>query len=402
MPKYKVNVTGPNDAADVTHLTVDTDIANGSSVNTSSIAANGNTTSAFNPSAENLAARQKLAQAAANSVTMRAAANEAKASGTLWNAKKNENALKAKSNMKLVAQFKEKQKKQMTQKVAENTQALINVKQTALQTAIAAQQKAEQNAPSEATAVAEAEAAAVAAMRAAIEMNWATLTIDPKFEKEKQKALQLAKDADALKSQAIKARSDERSKKFNIQLAVDLATSELKEAEAKKAAIDAEQRAKETKKAALEAAARDPKSQAPKALKNAMAEAAAAAQQTRKAANQASVEADKFRQAKPFDPAAMLQENQRFFKNKENEQQRQVNQNKQQKKMLKQQQNQTSVEAPVQAMANNTGSRNASSTAAAFGQARNETIPVQSTFTRGGRRTQRKHGKRNNKSKKRK
>ena len=393
MPKYQVDVRGPGNA-DITHLTVDTDIANGS-VKTSSIAANGNTTSAFNPSAENLAARKKLAEAAVNSVTVREAANKAQSDGTLWNAKKNENALKLKRNKITNATLKANQKKQNTQKASENTQALINVKQTALQTAIAAQKKAEQNAPSEATAVAEAEAAAVAAMRAAIEKNWATLTIDPKFEKERTEAKQLAKDADALKSQAIKARSDERSKKFSIQLAVDLASSELKEAEAKKAAIEAEQHAKATKKATVEAAAKAPNSQAPKALKDAMVAAATAEKETRKAANQATVEADKFRQAKPFDPAAMLQENQRFFKNKENEQQRQVNQNKQQKKMLKQQQNQTSVEAPVQAM-----------TVESKPPASNNATPGVSTMTRGGRRIHkhrtRKHVKKSNHSKKRK
>jgi hypothetical protein len=373
MPKYQVDVRGPGNA-DITHLTVDTDIANGS-VKSSSIAANGNATSAFNPSAENLATRQKLAQAAVNSVTVREAANKAKASGTLWNANKNRAALELKRNKITNATLKANQKKQNTQKAAENTQALINVKQTAVQTAIAAQKKAEQNAPSEATAVAEAEAAAVAAMRAAIEKNWATLTIDPKFEKERKEAKQLAKDAEALKSQAIKARSDERSKKFSIQLAVDLASSELKEAEAKKAAIEAEQHAKATKKAALEAAAKDPKSQAPNALKGEMAKAAEAAQQAREAANKASVEADKFRQAKPFDPAAMLQENQRFFKNKENEQQKQVNQNKQQKKM---QNEQPSVSAPLQA-------------ASAIGQKQDETIPVSSTMTRDGGRTRKQH-----------
>ena len=394
MPKYQVDVRGPGNA-DVTHLTVDTDIANGS-VKTSTVPANGNTTSAFNPSAENLAARKKLAEAAVNSVTVKEAANKAQSDGTLWNAKKNENALKLKRNKIANATLKANQKKQNTQKASENTQALINIKQTALQTAIAAQKKAEQNAPSEATAVAEAEAAAVAAIRAAIEKNWATLTIDPKFEKERTEAKQLARDADALKSQAIKARSDERSKKFSIQLAVDLASSELKEAEAKKAAIDAEQRAKATKKAALEAAAKASNSQAPKALKDAMAAAAAAEKETRKAANQATVEADKFRQAKPFDPAAMLQENQRFFKNKENEQQRQVNQNKQQKKMLNEQQNQTSVEAPVQAM-----------TVESKPPASNNSTPGVSTMTRGGRRIRKhtnksKHTKKCNQSKKRK
>jgi hypothetical protein len=386
MPKYQVDVRGPGNA-DVTHLTVDTDIANGS-VKTSTVATNGNTTPAFIPSAENLKARQKLAQAAVNSVTVKEAANKAQSDGTLWNAKKNENALKLKRNKITNATLRANQKKQNVQKAAENTQALINVKQTALQTAIAAQNKAEQNAPSEAAAVAEAEAAAVAAMRAAIEKNWATLTIDPKFEKERTEAKQLAKDAEELKSQAIKARSDERSKKFSIQLAVDLASSELKEAEAKKAAIEAEQHAKATKKAAVEAAAKAPNSQASNALKGAAASAAEAAQQARKAANQATVEADKFRQAKPFDPTAMLQENQRFFKNKENEQQRQVNQNKKQKKMQNEQQKQqeqSSVAAPLQA-------------ASAFGQIQNETLPVVSTMTRGGR--TRKHGKHSKHNKK--
>lgn len=386
MPKYQVDVRGPGNA-DVTHLTVDTDIANGS-VKTSTVATNGNASSTFNPSAENLATRQKLAQAAVNSATARAAGIKAQSDGTLWNAKKNENALKLKRNKITNATLRANQKKQNVQKAAENTQALINVKQTALQTAIAAQKKAEQNAPSEAAAVAEAEAAAVAAMRAAIEKNWATLTIDPKFEKERTEAKQLAKDAEELKSQAIKARSDERSKKFSIQLAVDLASSELKEAEAKKAAIEAEQHAKATKKAAVEAAAKAPNSQAPNALKGAAASAAEAAQQARKAANQATVEADKFRQAKPFDPTAMLQENQRFFKNKENEQQRQVNQNKKQKKMQNEQQKQqeqSSVVAPLQA-------------ASAFGQIQNETLPVVSTMTRGGR--TRKHGKHSKHNKK--
>lgn len=386
MPKYQVDVRGPGNA-DVTHLTVDTDIANGS-VKTSTVAANGDASSTFNPSAENLKARQKLAQAAVNSVTVKEAANKAQSDGTLWNAKKNENALKLKRNKITNATLKANQKKQSMQKASENTQALINVKQTALQTAIAAQNKAEQNAPSEAAAVAEAEAAAVAAMRAAIEKNWATLTIDPKFEKERTEAKQLAKDAEELKSQAIKARSDERSKKFSIQLAVDLASSELKEAEAKKAAIEAEQHAKATKKAAVEAAAKAPNSQAPNALKGAAASAAEAAQQARKAANQATVEADKFRQAKPFDPTAMLQENQRFFKNKENEQQKQVNQNKRQKKMQNEQQKQqeqSSVAAPLQA-------------ASAFGQIQNETLPVVSTMTRGGR--TRKHGKHSKHNKK--
>ena len=329
MPKYEVDVKGDGNNVP-THLTVITDRDNGTKVMKQQVAVNnGNATSTFNPSAENLAARSELAQAAVNSVTVREAANKAKASGKLWNAKKNENALKAKSNMKLVAQFKENQKKQNTRKAAENTQALINTKQTAMQNAIAAQKKSEQNAPSEANAVAEAEAAAVEAIRAAKKMEWALLT---RNNDKKAEAQQLARDAEALKSQAIKARSDERSKKFSIQLAVDLATSELKEAEAKKAAIEAEQRVKETKKAALEAAARDPKSQAPNALKSAVAKAVEDAKQAREAANQASVEADKFRQAKPFDPASMLQKNQQYFKNKENEQQRQINQNRQQKK----------------------------------------------------------------------
>jgi hypothetical protein len=393
MPKYQVDVRGPGNT-DVTHLTVDTDIAN-SSVKTSTVAANGNASSTFNPSAENLATRQKLAQAAVNSATVRAAGIKAKNDGTLWNANKNKAALELKRNKIASATLRANQKKQNVQKAAENTQALINVKQTALQTAIAAQKKAEQNAPSEAAAVTEAEADAVAAMRAAIEKNWATLTIDPKFEKERTEAKQLAKDAEELKSQAIKARSDDRSKKFSIQLAVDLASSELKEAEAKKEAIEAEQRAKATKKAAVEAAAKAPNSQAPNALKSAAVAAAEAAQQARKAANQATVEADKFRQAKPFDPDAMLQENQRFFKNKENEQQKQVNQNKQQKKMLKQQQNQTSVEAPVQA-----------TTIESKPLASNNATPGVSTMTRGGRRIRkhrtRKHVKKSNHSKKRK
>jgi hypothetical protein len=191
MPKYQVDVRGPGNT-DVTHLTVDTDIAN-SSVKTSTVAANGNSTPAFNPSAENLAARKKLAEAAVNSATVRAAGSKAKSDGTLWNPNKNKAALELKRNKIASATLKATQKKQNVQKAAENTQALINVKQTALQTAIAAQNKAEQNAPSDAAAVAEAEVAAVAAMRAAIEKNWATLTIDPKFEKERTEAKQLAK-----------------------------------------------------------------------------------------------------------------------------------------------------------------------------------------------------------------
>lgn len=263
MPKYKVNVTGPNDAADVTHLTVDTDIANGTTVKRSSAVNSGNAGVAPISNAATNTRKAALAQAAAS------------AAAALRNVKQKSNA-----NAKLAAN---------------NVQALIVVKQKALQTANAAHTKAVSEAEdAEAVAVA-AETAAEAADAAAKKMEWALLTRNAT---KKAEAEQLAKDAEALRSQAIAARSDEQSKRPSVkktQQQVELATAELKEVETKKAVINAEQHAKATKKAAESVQ----NSQTP-ALVNAAVAAEAAAQQAREAANQASVEAGKQREAKPF------------------------------------------------------------------------------------------------------
>ena len=266
MPKYKVNVTGPNDAADVTHLTVDTDIANGTTVKRSSAVNSGNAGVAPISNAATNTRKATLAQAAASA---------ASAAAALRNVKQKSNA-----NAKLAAN---------------NVQALIVVKQKALQTANAAHTKAVSEAEDAEVAAAAAETAAEAAEAAAKKMEWALLTRNAE---NKAKAQQLAKDAEALRSQAIAARSDEQSKRPSVkktQQQVELATAELKEVETKKAVINAEQHAKATKKAAESVQ----NSQTP-ALVNAAVAAEAAAQQAREAANQASVEAGKQREAKPF------------------------------------------------------------------------------------------------------
>ncbi len=281
MPKYKVNVTGPNNATDVTHLTVNTtpgnDSNNKAQLKATASIVSGNSSIAPSPPASNAPSANSLE---ARKSVFKAAASAASSAASLRNTKQKINA-----NAKLMN---------------ENIAGLIIEKKKALEIAKAAHSKAvTETEDAEASATA-AEAAAAEKEAAAKKMEWALLTRNAE---KKAEAQQLAKDAEELRSQAITARSNEESKRPSVQTtqqAVDLATSELKEVETKKAVINAEKNVKATKKAAEEAIAKAPQNQGTKALVDAAATAVEAAKKAQEIANQASVEAGKQREAKPF------------------------------------------------------------------------------------------------------
>ena len=263
MPRYEVNVKGPGGNTDVTHLTVNTTPGNGSN--------KALLKTAVAPSANSLEARKSV---------FKAAASAASAAASLRNTKQKINA-----NAKLMN---------------ENIAGLIIEKKKALEIAKAAHSKAVTETEDAEAAATGAEAAAAEKEAAAKKMEWALLTRNAE---KKAEAQQLAKEAGELKSRAIAARSNEESKRPSVQttrMAMELATSELKEVETKKAVIDAEKNVKAAKKAADEAIAKAPQNQGTKTLVDAAATAVEAAKKAQEIANQASVEAGKQREAKPF------------------------------------------------------------------------------------------------------
>jgi colicin import membrane protein len=304
MPKYKVNVTGPNDATDVTHLTVNTTPGNGSNnkaqLKTSVAVVNGNDSIAS--SANSLVNKVAANTRKATRIQQREAEERAIENGIKKFEAKTTSAQSAASAAASAASLRNtKQKINANAKLMnENIAGLIIEKKKALEIANAAHTKAVTEAEEAETVAVAAEAAAAEKEAAAKKMEWALLTRNAE---KKAEAQQLAKDAEELKSQAIAARSNEESKRPSVQTTrqvVELATSELNEVETKKAVIDAEKNVKATKKAADEAIAKAPQNQSTKALVNAAAAAVEAVRKAQEIANQASVEAGKKREAKPF------------------------------------------------------------------------------------------------------
>ena len=406
MPKYKVNVTGPNDAADVTHLTVDTDIANGSSVKTAASDINANAAAVSDePSATNLAARKKLSQTAANAAKSRLvsqnaleyrrerdenivaqAANNAIRNGKLWTSNKKKNILNLQNRKRQNATLREEQKTQKAAVSATNIAQKMNAAEahriemnTAKGVANAAYLEAQQAAQSaeESARLADASAQEAENIVKTAENNPAMAKMSG------QHTINKVERAEKLRGVAKTALS--RKLASNLQLSTtkmeaDLAAARLEEANKKKFVIDAIKKKIMTRKAAISAQfnSKD-KNALVKAATNAVNEVRLAEE----AARQAALKVEKlYRQT----PKGLANERGAY------------------RRATRSNTVQALSNSQIQiAMDNNTGTRNASSTAAAVDQMQNETIPVQSTFTRGGgRRTHRKHAKKTNKSKKRK
>lgn len=401
MPKYQVDVRGPGNT-DVTHLTVDTDIANGS-VKTSTDKPSDTFKAVRNKVALNAASAAKSRLVAQNAVKYREkrdenimarATNEAKASGKLWNPNKNKAALELQRNKIASATLKANQKKQITQKVAAN----IDQKGSNAEAHRIAMNTAKTEADMVYNAATKAEAEAQVAHTKAEEKakkaedDAASATANPAMAKMSgQHTENKVTRATGLREMAKTSLARKLTlslQRSKAKMDADLAAARLKLAEKKKYVIDATKMKIMTRRAAINAPINSKN-------KNALVDAAkGAVDEMRRAEEEARIAELNVEELYRKTPNGLANERGAVRRDMRSTTEQALSNS------------QIDIE-----MDNNTNPSHASNMASAFGKTQGDTLPVVSTMTRGGTRkhsthrkqhTCRKHIKKGNQSKKRK